>query len=198
MSRREELARMFERRGCSVLRAFDGRAGITAVRDHDLRAVVFVPSYEDQSLTRFIRYVRRIRPQAAVWLIGNPLLLDVAEFAYHEEMAVLPDGIKTSALESLIFGLERRQQPTAPPANGKPVLRPLRVRPVAQLQDFHEARAEFETRFIQRALRVHDGTVSTTAKAIGLARRNLQFKIQKLGIDIERSRSKSPEHEPGE
>ncbi len=189
---------MFERRGCSVLRVLDGRAGITAARDHDLRAVVFVPSYEDHNLTRFIRYLRRIRPQSTVWLIGNPLLLDIADFAYREEMAVLPAGIKTSSLESLIFGLERRPLPAAPQANGKLVLHPRWVQPLTHFQNFHEARTEFETRFIQRALRVYDGNVTTTAKAIGLARRNLQFKIQKLEIDIERSRSKSPEHEPGE
>ncbi len=189
---------MFERRGCSVLKAPDGRTGIVAVRDHELRAAVYVPSSDDQSLTRFVRYLRRVRPEATLWLIGNPLMLDVADFVYREEMAVLPAGIKTSTLESLIFGLGRVSPAATPSVNGKLVMHPRWVQPLIHLQNFHEARAEFESRFIQRALRLCSGNVSLTAKAIGMARRNLQFKIQTLGIDIERSRSTNPEHEPGE
>lgn len=55
-------------------------------------------------------------------------------------------------------------------------------RPSSSFADAHKA---FEIQFITQALREHRGNITRTAKAIGMTRRNLQVKIQKLGIDIE-------------
>jgi len=62
---------------------------------------------------------------------------------------------------------------------------------------YADAQKVFETEFITQALREHGGNVSRTAEAIGMTRRNLQVKIQKLGIDVEamRPRSRGARHE---
>jgi DNA-binding NtrC family response regulator len=49
---------------------------------------------------------------------------------------------------------------------------------------FSEAHRAFEVQFLTQALREHGGNITRTAEAIGMTRRNLQVKIQKLGIDV--------------
>lgn len=55
---------------------------------------------------------------------------------------------------------------------------------------FSEAHRAFEVQFITDALRKNDGNITRTARAIGMTRRNLQVKIQKLGIDVNALRSR--------
>ncbi len=55
-------------------------------------------------------------------------------------------------------------------------------------QSLREARAQFEKTFIDRALRSANGNVSATANTLGLARKNLQEKIKKYEIDVNRYR----------
>jgi transcriptional regulator with GAF, ATPase, and Fis domain len=45
-----------------------------------------------------------------------------------------------------------------------------------------EAKRRFEEDFIKKALAIHGGNVSATARAIGLARKNLQLKMKELGL----------------
>ena len=59
---------------------------------------------------------------------------------------------------------------------------------VIPLQSFHEARQQFERQYLEAALRKYSANISRTAREINLARRNLQIKIQKLGIDISKIR----------
>ncbi|HEY3296615.1 MAG TPA: helix-turn-helix domain-containing protein [bacterium] len=69
------------------------------------------------------------------------------------------------------------------------------ARPVTRpSSNFSDAQRTFETQFIHQALREHRGNISRTADAIGMSRRNLQLKIQKLGIDIDAFRPAI--HEP--
>ncbi len=46
----------------------------------------------------------------------------------------------------------------------------------------------FETEFIERKLRDHDGNISRTAGALGMARQSLQQKLKELGINVNRFR----------
>jgi len=51
--------------------------------------------------------------------------------------------------------------------------------------DYRDARDAFELEFLTTALVLHNGNVAHTARAIGMARRNLQLKINRYEIDIE-------------
>ncbi len=62
---------------------------------------------------------------------------------------------------------------------------------VILLQSFHEARQQFERQYLETALRKYSANISRTAREINLARRNLQIKIQKLGIDINKIRDET-------
>ena len=55
-------------------------------------------------------------------------------------------------------------------------------------QPFREARQQFERQYLEAALRKYSANISRTAREINLARRNLQIKIQKLGIDVSKIR----------
>ena len=47
-----------------------------------------------------------------------------------------------------------------------------------------EARSESEARLIESTLHQHHGHVSNTAKALGITRRGLQYKLRAYGIDV--------------
>ncbi len=53
------------------------------------------------------------------------------------------------------------------------------------LDDYREARRQFEIAFIKGKLRAHNGNVTRTAAAIGLHRQSLQEKLRELGIRAE-------------
>jgi len=50
--------------------------------------------------------------------------------------------------------------------------------------DYKIAREQFERQFIKKALVLHRGNVSRTAKSLNIGRRNLQTKIRNLEINI--------------
>jgi len=53
------------------------------------------------------------------------------------------------------------------------------------LNDYREARRQFEIAFIKSKLREHSGNITKTAAAIGLHRQSLQEKLRELGIRAE-------------
>jgi DNA-binding NtrC family response regulator len=53
------------------------------------------------------------------------------------------------------------------------------------LDDYREARRQFEITFIKGKLRAHGGNITRTAAAIGLHRQSLQEKLRELGIRAE-------------
>ena len=54
--------------------------------------------------------------------------------------------------------------------------------------DYRVAMEQFERRFIKRALILHRGNVSKTARSLNIGRRNLQLKIRHYDIDISKIR----------
>jgi DNA-binding NtrC family response regulator len=57
------------------------------------------------------------------------------------------------------------------------------------IDDYREARRQFEISFIKGKLREHAGNITRTAAAIGLHRQSLPEKLRRLGIQAEKSRS---------
>ena len=55
------------------------------------------------------------------------------------------------------------------------------------IDDYREARRQFEITFIKGKLRKHGGNITRTAAAIGLHRQSLQEKLRELGIHAEKS-----------
>ncbi len=55
------------------------------------------------------------------------------------------------------------------------------------INDYREARRQFEIAFIKGKLREHGGNITQTAAAIGLHRQSLQEKLRELGIEVEKS-----------
>jgi DNA-binding NtrC family response regulator len=52
------------------------------------------------------------------------------------------------------------------------------------IDDYREARRQFEIAFIKGKLREHGGNITRTAAAIGLHRQSLQEKLRELGIEV--------------
>jgi DNA-binding NtrC family response regulator len=58
-------------------------------------------------------------------------------------------------------------------------------------QSYADAQKAFKIQFIRDALQEYNGNITRTARAIGMSRRNLQNKIQKLGIEVESARPRA-------
>jgi DNA-binding NtrC family response regulator len=74
-------------------------------------------------------------------------------------------------------------------------------RPLPKLmadRKLREARESFERDFILRALTRHSGNVSETSSILGIARKNLQEKIRRYGIDVEKLREIARQNEGGQ
>jgi DNA-binding NtrC family response regulator len=56
---------------------------------------------------------------------------------------------------------------------------------ILKIDDYREARRQFEIAFIKGKLRAHGGNITRTAAAIGLHRQSLQEKLRELGIRVE-------------
>jgi len=54
------------------------------------------------------------------------------------------------------------------------------------IDDYREARRQFEISFIKGKLRDHDGNITRTPAAIGLHRQSIQEKLRDLGIQTEK------------
>lgn len=54
------------------------------------------------------------------------------------------------------------------------------------IDDYREARRQFEIAYIKHKLSAHSGNITRTAAAIGLHRQSLQEKLRELGIQVER------------
>ncbi|EZH67765.1 ATPase AAA [Bacillaceae bacterium JMAK1] len=57
-----------------------------------------------------------------------------------------------------------------------------RSEPATTSQNFHDYMFEQERQYLQLALQEHHGNISQTAKAIGMSRQTLQYRIKKLNI----------------
>jgi DNA-binding NtrC family response regulator len=54
------------------------------------------------------------------------------------------------------------------------------------IDDYRDARRQFEISFIKGKLQKHGGNITRTAAAIGLHRQSLQEKLRELGIQADR------------
>ena len=54
------------------------------------------------------------------------------------------------------------------------------------IDDYREAKREFEIAFVKAKLREHGGNITKTAAAIGINRQSLQEKLRELGIQPEK------------
>ncbi len=71
-------------------------------------------------------------------------------------------------------------------AIGPPVPKDSELPAFLRLDDYREARREFETAYIRTKLREHGGNITRTASVIGLHRQSLQEKLKELGIQADK------------
>lgn len=188
---RSEYAGIFERRKLRTLRAASCRVATKVIRNHDLRMAIIQGDPTDRDVGTLISLLKARCPQAVVWLIGNPPALHVSVNAMDHQVVVLPPATTPCSLERIALP-ERARSATAAKAKHKHLLRRREVRKLERVEKYARAKAEFERQFLTRALERCEGNISLTAKAVGIARRNLQWKIRALRIDIESTRVKVP------
>jgi DNA-binding NtrC family response regulator len=152
------------------------------------RAIIVLAGTGDAQTEEFLAGVRGDHPHIPVFFVGSSGDESYARLLFRHGTVVLPPDMRTTQVEHVLFP-EPRETATldASQREGKSVVLERREYPF----NFAQAKALFETEFLTRALQREHGNISRTARAIGIARRNLQIKIQCHGIDIAHIR-----HEP--
>jgi DNA-binding NtrC family response regulator len=166
----------------------DGNLASTGLKDGQVRAVLITPGAHEQDVDLFLARLRIEHPHIPVFFVGALENSDAAHHWMKSGTVILPPEIPPAQLETILFPL----------ADGKQLLAARRsasntvvIERTEYPLDFARAKIVFETTFITKTLHRERGNVSKTARTIGMARRNLQIKIQSSGIDINRIR-----HEP--
>jgi DNA-binding NtrC family response regulator len=87
----------------------------------------------------------------------------------------LPDEIRSAQSAQKPAETFQRSSP-AKPAEAPDIL------PIPYLEDFREARREFERAYIERVLTETAGNVTRAAERVGMHRQSLQQKLKDLGL----------------
>lgn len=153
-----------------------------------VRAVIVLAGTNDRQAEAFLASVRGEHPHVPVFFVGGGDESVTHRWLGHGTV-VLPPDLPTSQLEQLLFPAppETAVAPDAGQSEDETIMLARREYPL----HFIRARALFETEFLSRVLRREHGNVSRTAETIGMARRNLQLKIQAHHIDITHIRHES-------
>jgi DNA-binding NtrC family response regulator len=103
-----------------------------------------------------------------------------------ERSAVLADGrsLWPEDLPDEIRSAQARQKPAETFQRQSPAktIESADVLPVPYLEDFREARREFERAYIERVLAETSGNVTRAAERVGMHRQSLQQKLKDLGL----------------
>jgi transcriptional regulator with GAF, ATPase, and Fis domain len=103
-----------------------------------------------------------------------------------ERSAVLADGrsLRPEDLPEEIISAEARQKPAETFQRSLPAktAEAAEFLPVPYLEDFREARREFERAYIERVLTETGGNVTRAAERVGMHRQSLQQKLKDLGL----------------
>jgi DNA-binding NtrC family response regulator len=154
-----------------------------------VRAVIVLAGASDKQVDDFLASMRGEHPHVPVFFVGASNDESLTHRWLGHGTVILPPDLPTSQLEQVLFPAppETAVAPDTGQTEDETILLARREYPL----HFIRARALFETEFISRVLRREHGNVSRTAETIGMARRNLQIKIQAHHIDIARIRHES-------
>jgi DNA-binding NtrC family response regulator len=154
-----------------------------------VRAVIVLAGADDRQVEEFLASVRGEHPHIPVFFVGAGVGESYFGQPFRHGTVVLPPDMPACQFEQVLFPPPLR---TAAPSEAaqtgeRTIILERREYPF----HFARARALFETEFLTQVLKREHGNVSRAARAIGMARRNLQIKVQAHQIDIARIR-----HEP--
>ncbi len=161
---RERLALSFRRRGYQVQTAANAAQAIALLDDGDFHGAVIDLKLPGENGLAIVRHLRNVAPEARVIILTG-----------YGSIATAIDAIRLGASDYLAKPADTDQIlsalfPTAAPPSSLPEEE---EPPVPSLE-----RVEWE--HLQRVLHECEGNISKTARRLGIERRSLQRRLQKL------------------
>ncbi|MBU0508590.1 hypothetical protein KKH27_07135 [bacterium] len=186
---RDNYELVLRRRSVPVTIAGDFLTAQVLFGRNSFQAVIIAEPSPSGEVDEFVRAVHDMAPRVPVLFAGHASPDRIAILIRQWEVVVIPPGISTDALDSLLFPTNDAGGGISYSAVHPPRSRTISVPRKTYSLDFKEAKMEFEIEFITRILERERGNVSRAARTVGMARRNLQLKIRIYKIDMSRIRS---------
>jgi DNA-binding NtrC family response regulator len=177
------------RHATDVMLCENCRDAITCLESTAMRAVIVLAGANDTQVEEFLASVRGEHPHIPVFFVGAGDSESYFGQPFRHGTVVLPPDMPACQFEQVLFPAPPRA--AAPSEAAQTEERTIILERREYCFHFARARALFEREFLTQVLKREHGNVSRAARAIGMARRNLQIKIQAHQIDIARIR-----HEP--
>ncbi len=187
-SQRDSYELVFARHGMKAQVCEDSQYARQWLAAETIRAVVVTQAASGRDVDDFLEAVRLRHPMAPVFFAGPHEPHQIADLLGRHGVVILPPAAPSETLEQLLFPLFPMPAKTETSREGRVRRRTVVLHRSEYPLDFRRARAEFEAEFLSQALQRERGNVSRTARAIGMARRNLQLKIRAHRIDMARIR----------
>jgi DNA-binding NtrC family response regulator len=152
----------------------------------EVRAVIVLAGDKGRQVEEFLASLRCELPHVPVFFMGNGFSESSASPLLFQGTVLLPPDMPATQFEQILFPAPAPAPDAAQTDEGAIALE-RRQFPV----HFARAKALFETEFLTRVLKREHGNIARAARTIGMARRNLQIKIQAHQIDITRIRHRT-------
>lgn len=169
-------------RGFHVLTCDDQAIAAQLVEHAGVRLIIVHEPSESADLEAFLHHKQETRPRLPVFFTGGHDAAQRQLASGRFGVIPLPTGVPAAALAQLLQSFVEPREPAASTIDRHQliILQRTAFSPV-----FQHAKQEFEAEYILRALERERGNVSRTARALGMARRNLQLKIRAYGIAVD-------------
>ncbi|MCB1059031.1 MAG: hypothetical protein KDB65_02260 [Calditrichaeota bacterium] len=179
---REAYASVLRTRGLNVEATDDGNRASAILQKEQITSILILSSATQAASRELLRVRALHRPTVPVYF-STPSKQSSLEAALSSTgITVLPQTPQAADLEALV---EANAQTDPASRSSQRTGLPTIWLPKAEYSIlFRTARAKFEEEFLKRVLKRYRGNVSRTARAIDMARRNVQLKIKQYGIDL--------------
>ena len=187
-SERDSYELVFRRHELDVALCDECRQARSQAARGGIAAVVVTDAVPGSVLDEFLQDLRQTGVRAPIFLIGSPRPESLAQTLSEPGVVLLPPTAPAETLDRLLFPLSETVPQLAPAVELRMRSKTILLHRSEYSLEYRRAKSEFEQEFVTRALEREHGNVSRTARALGMARRNLQLKIQVHRINLKRIR----------
>jgi DNA-binding NtrC family response regulator len=181
-SEREAYASVLRNRGLNVEATDDGTRAATILQREQITSILILSSATQTASRELLRVRALHRPAVPVYFSTPPKPSSLEAALSSSGITVLPQTPQAADLEAMVeANAQTDSAPRQTPRTGLPTI----WLPKSEYSIlFRSARAKFEEEFLRRVLKRYRGNVSRAARAIDMARRNVQLKIKQYNIDL--------------
>jgi DNA-binding NtrC family response regulator len=187
---RDQYELAFRRHTADVRVSDDCPGARRQIHSMDIQAVVLAVPAVDAEVEDLLHEIRGTRSNVPVFFTGSNQSSGGPPQLSQPDVIFMPPAASAESVERLLFPWADGTAVSPPVEESAGRMKTLVLHGHEFPLEYQAAKAEFEREFFVRALEREDGNVSRTARAVHIARRNLQLKVRIYKIDLRRIRKK--------